>query len=104
MAMEDYDHVQPYIGCWYADATGSTYEVVAIDEDDRTIEIQYFDGTVEELDFGMWFDTPMEMVEPPEDYSGSLDIEREDYGVDISELGGTPEDWGTPTELLERFD
>jgi hypothetical protein len=25
----------------------------------------------------------IEPIEPPEDWSGSLDIEREDYGVDL---------------------
>ena len=103
MATEDFDHVQPYIGLWYTDIAGNSFEVVAIDEDDRTIEIQYFDGTVGELDFAMWFETPMEMSEPPEDYSGSLDIEREDYGVEMSELGNQ-DDWGTAVEFLERFD
>jgi hypothetical protein len=40
----------PVIGEWYRRPGGETFEVVAIDPDDRTIEIQYFDGTVEELE------------------------------------------------------
>ena len=33
---------------------GSLFEVVAFDDDDGTIEIQYFDGTVEEMDIEDW--------------------------------------------------
>ena len=37
----------PVIGSWYRKRGGETFEVVAIDAKDRTIEIQYFDGAVE---------------------------------------------------------
>lgn len=75
----------PVIGDWYRSVTGEIYEVVALDEDDGTVEIQYFDGSVEEYDLETWFEMVLEPVEPPEDWSGSLDIEREDYGVDLDE-------------------
>jgi len=45
---------QPGIGDWYRLNGGSLFEVVALDDDDGTIEIQYFDGTVEELDIEDW--------------------------------------------------
>ena len=35
----------PSIGAWYRHTGGDSFEVVAFDEDDGTIEIQYFDGT-----------------------------------------------------------
>ena len=44
----------PDIGEWHQDQAGNRFEVVAVDEDDRTIEIQHFDGTIEELDFVTW--------------------------------------------------
>jgi len=78
----------PVIGDWYRNITGENYEVVAIDEDDGTVEIQYFDGSLEELDLETWFETVFEPIEPPEDWSGSLDIEREDYGVDLEDNPG----------------
>ena len=46
--------VQPAIGEWYRFLDGDEFEVVAIDEDDGTIEVQYFDGTVEELESADW--------------------------------------------------
>ena len=45
---------QPAIGDWYRLNGGALFEVVALDEDDGTIEIQYFDGTVEEMDVEDW--------------------------------------------------
>ncbi|MCG8434532.1 MAG: hypothetical protein MJA83_10915 [Gammaproteobacteria bacterium] len=98
--MTESEPVQPYVGSWYRSATGETFEVVAIDEDDATVEIQHFDGTVEEIDFDTWSEVSMEMIEPPEDWSGSLDIEREDYGVDLSD--GPNEEWDSPLDYLDR--
>ena len=81
----------PAIGEWYRHAGGDSFEVVAYDEDDGTIEIQYFDGTVEELDVedweAQWADHALESAEPPEDWSGSVDVEPTDdsaTGADIS--------------------
>ena len=46
---------QPGIGDWYRQKEGGAlFEVVAFDDDDGTIEIQYFDGTVEEMDVEDW--------------------------------------------------
>lgn len=90
----------PTIGDWYKDESGNTFEVVAFDEDEGTIEIQYFDGAIEELELDSWQDLVIQPIEPPEDWSGSLDIEREDYGVDL-ELS-SPVDWNSPLDGLER--
>ncbi|NIP72654.1 MAG: hypothetical protein GWO16_06300 [Gammaproteobacteria bacterium] len=73
----------PTVGDWYRHETGGTFEVVALDEDEGCVEIQYFDGSVEELDLDAWEELDIQPVEPPEDWSGSLDIEPEDYGVDL---------------------
>ena len=56
---------------------------VALDDDATTVEIQHYDGAIEELDFDSWDEMEIIMIEAPEDWSGSLDIEREDYGVDL---------------------
>lgn len=78
-------HYPPFIGDWYRNLKGEIFEVVALDEDEGTVEIQYFDGSLEELEMDSWNEQFIEPVEPPEDWSGSLDIEREDYGVDLDE-------------------
>ncbi len=72
----------PSIGDWYRLNGGESFEIVAVDADDGTIDIQYFDGTLEEMDREDWdaqlADGALEAAEAPEDWSGSVDIERDD--------------------------
>lgn len=69
----------PGIGDWYRLSAGQLFEVVAVDDDDGTIEIQYFDGTVEEMDVedweSQWDEGGLEAAQAPEDWSGSVDVE-----------------------------
>ena len=90
----------PRIGDWYADPQGQLFEVVAIDPDDATVEVQYFDGTVEELDTDSWEEMRPRPSEPPEDWSGSMDMEREDYGVDMDDNDRGL--WANPLDELDR--
>lgn len=89
----------PQIGDWYQNASKDSFEIVALDNDEATVEIQYFDGTVEEVDLDSWRELEIQSIEPPEDWSGSMDIEREDYGVDL-ELTA-PNDHINPLDELE---
>jgi hypothetical protein len=72
----------PEIGSWYRVSGGESFEVVALDEDDGTIEVQYFDGTVEEMDLEDWgvrhCAGEIEEAEAPDDWSGSVDVDSED--------------------------
>ena len=79
--------VDPIIGNWYRNQeTGNDFEVVAIDEDAQTIEIQYFDGELEELDLDAWYDLVIESIEAPEDWSGPYDeMESDDLGYEEEE-------------------
>ena len=84
---------QPSIGNWYRQKEGGTlFEVVAYDDDDGTIEIQYFDGTVEEMDTedweSQWADRALEAAEPPEDWTGSVDVESSDDSATGSDISG----------------
>ena len=73
---------QPEIGAWYRLRGGESFEVVAVDEDEGKIEMQSFDGTVEEMDIEDWdaqrASGEIENAEAPEDWSGSVDVEDED--------------------------
>jgi len=89
----------PVIGSWYRKPGGETFEVVAIDTDDRTIEIQYFDGAVEELDLEDWVEEEIALTEAPEDWTGSVDVEPEDYPV---EREATSTTWDDPLTSLDR--
>jgi hypothetical protein len=91
--------ISPTVGSWYRHENGELFEVVAIDEDDATAEIQYFDGTIEELDFDTWEEMQIEEAEAPEDWSGSVDVDEED----LEELADKPnEEFDDPLEYLDR--
>jgi hypothetical protein len=55
---------------------------VAIDDEEGTIDIQHFDGTVEEMDRedweAQWEDGVLEAAEAPEDWTGSVDVESDE--------------------------
>jgi hypothetical protein len=90
---------QPRIGDWYQTTSGDNFEIVALDDDEAAMEIQYYDGAVEEIDFDSWNEMEVQPIEPPEDWAGSFDIDREDYGVDL-ELNN-PNDNINPLDDLE---
>jgi len=74
--------IKPIVGQWYRGGTDELFEVVAIDHQDQTIEIQFFDGSVTEIDFDAWNeqlrDELLEAADAPEDWSGAVDVEVED--------------------------
>jgi hypothetical protein len=68
----------PEIGRWYRDPNGNLFEVVAVDDQDGSIEMQHFDGTLEESEPEGWLAMHAETAAAPEDWSGSVDINDED--------------------------
>jgi hypothetical protein len=73
----------PEIGVWYIDLQlKQQFEVVAFDDSERTIEIQYVDGEVSEIDLEAWRQLPVELAAAPEDWSASYELEREDNPFD----------------------
>jgi hypothetical protein len=68
----------PEVGSWFRVGDGKTFEVVAVDDKDRTVDIQHFDGTIEELDVDSWREMAAEPIDAPEDWSGSMDVDTED--------------------------
>ncbi len=69
----------PAIGNWFRRPNGTLFEVVAVDEEDGTIEIQQFDGTIGEVEIDSWPQLLVVEVSAPEDWSGSVDMDPEDY-------------------------
>ena len=100
--------MKPTIGNWYRIQAGDSFEVVAYDEDDGTIELQYFDGTVEEMDIEDWQaeqeNGALEEVEPPEDWTGSVDVDPEEDDVRGALGYGDDDDRRQSTNKLEGLD
>ena len=75
------DELEPVAGNWYTHRDkGQTFRVIAVDEDNDLIEIQYFDGDLEEIESDAWYDMDLEIAEPPEDERGPLDDTTTDDG------------------------
>ena len=72
----------PTIGHWFRRPNGTLFEVVAIDVDADTVEIQQFDGTIDEYEMERWNDLLLIEVSAPEDWSGSVDMDPEDFKTD----------------------
>ncbi len=72
-----------------------------MDDLDGTIEMQHFDGTIEESEPEDWLAINAEPAEAPEDWSGSVDINVED-------LPGSHQplfiDWQSRIEMIDDLD
>ena len=90
----------PAIGNWFRRPNGNIFEVVAVDEEDGTIEIQQFDGTIGEVEIENWPQMLLVEVSAPEDWSGSVDMDPEDF-VGRSE-NDMPNGFHDPLAFLDK--
>ncbi len=83
----------PVIGHWYKDVENDlTFQVVAIDENDDAIEVQYLNGDIGEYDNESWYNSTFDYVEDPEDWSAPYDdLETDDLGYTDTDLHLKPE-------------
>ena len=88
------NRLPPIVGNWYSHRDkGALFQVVALDEDAGTVEIQEFDGGLDELDFDEWQALSVDSAAQPEDWSGPVDdVEPDEFGyTDLSaEDGASP--------------
>jgi hypothetical protein len=76
------------VGSWYSTVDGESLKVVAFDRDEEVIEVQFYDGTIEEYDLDDWEELAAKPIAPPEDWAGSYDVGSDDYGVDLDRPAG----------------
>ncbi len=93
----------PIVGNWYQRLDkGQEFTVVAFDEDARLVEMQHFDGDLEEMDLDTWYQLEILPIEEPENWSGPFDV------GEIDDLTGTevtdtpPEDWNEPLDEIAK--
>jgi hypothetical protein len=61
----------PIEGNWYCRLDKEEdFMVVDVNEEVGTVDIQYLDGDIEELDIGEWNEMDLEEIEVPEDWPG----------------------------------
>lgn len=95
--------LDPIIGNWYRHLDkGQMFRVIAFDDSDATIELQHFDGDIEEVSLIVWRTMDLEVSEAPEDWTGPMDdIEPDDLGYS-SETVMSNEDWSAPLQEVRR--
>jgi len=93
--------VDPIIGTWYCHFDkGQRFFVVAVDERARTVNVQHFDGDVEEFDLTTWYQLDIDVCEAPENWAGPFDIDNvDDLGTEITDTRAS--DWNEPLSEFE---
>ena len=86
------------VGQWYQ-ADGTLFEIVAVDVDNETVLVQQFDGTLEDYDFESWMELGAKPTAEPEDWSGAMDIDREDFLSDNDMM--QPDRGSDPLDFLD---
>jgi len=86
------NRLPPIIGNWYSHRDkGAIFQVVALDEDTGTIELQEFDGGIDEVDLDEWRQLTIDAAEQPEDWGGPLDdVEPDEFGYTDLDEGVEP--------------
>ncbi len=94
---------QPAVGDWYKNSLGQTFEVVAIDEDEETVEVQFYDGEVEEYEMETWRMLEIIPAVAPKDWSAPYDdIDKDDLGYHDAAV--RPADWSNPLDDVDRLE
>lgn len=90
--------IDPIAGNWYYHLDkGQRFFVVEVDEEQGLVELQHFDGDVEEISLEDWAGQDIELGEEPQSWSGPIDIaETDDLGTEITDTA--PEDWVEPEQ------
>jgi len=98
------NELDPLPDQWYTHLDkGQRFYVTAIDEPNGTVEIQHFDGDIEEFSLEEWRELDIELCEAPENWAGALDIaEQDDFGTEITDTSA--DDWDSPQQEFRSPD
>lgn len=99
----------PKIGNWYKNVEeDQSFEVVAFDEDEELVQIQYESGELAELDLESWDQSPILPIENPEDWDGpyeDTDLTDDDQvSRRRTAMNDDKEDWDDEDEEAEEMD
>lgn len=75
---------RPVVGNWYRRADRpQAFRIVAIDSAAGTIDVEYYDGTVDEWPVTHWLSLDIEAADAPGDWTGPFDdLEQDDIEAD----------------------
>jgi hypothetical protein len=85
---------EPAPGQWYENLEeNENFRVLSVDEDAETVEIEYLDGDIEEIDLDAWAELDLDKIEEPEGWAGSDQVvEGDDDDDDDEDLDETWDD------------
>ena len=70
---------EPVPGQWYENIEEEeSFRVLTVDEDSETVEIEYLDGDIEEIDLEAWHEMDLDRTEEPEGWSETDEDEEEE--------------------------
>ena len=79
------------------------FQIVALDENAGTIEIQEFDGGLDELDLDEWRTLLVDTAAQPEDWGGPLDdVEPDEFGY--TDMTGRRFKASSPEEAITTWE
>ena len=92
--------LRPVIGQWYQDSrTSALFEIVAWDPDENTVQLQYLDGEIADMDLESWGDLVLLPAAAPEDWRTAFELD-DDACVD-PDAAFHPPAWGSPLAGVE---
>lgn len=92
--------VDPRVGNWYQHLDkGQSFEVIAVDDEEGMVEIQTFNGTLQQFDLGTWYGLDLKPIEVPEDKRVPEDDAEHDH-VGYMEVDMEPDNSSQSSEEL----
>jgi len=76
----------PVVGNWYQSLDGQLLEVITLDEDENSVEVQYFGGEIDQVEFDTWQSIIADIADQPDDWTGPYD-ELEPEALGYSDTG-----------------
>ena len=90
---------EPTAGQWYENIEeNESFRVLSVDEDAETVEIEYLDGDIEEIDLDAWAELDLDKIDEPEGWAGGDDDEDDDDDEDEDEDDDLDETWDDDDE------
>ena len=93
----------PILDNWYQDeATSRSFRVVAVDDENDSIEVQYSNGDIGGFDFASWDESLFFPIEAPEDWAAPFDdVELDDLGYSDPDIHGRDRGESTLDDFLD---
>ncbi len=66
--------IEPIAGSWYENVREKKlFQVITVNEAEGTVDIQNFDGNLDEMALEDWYEMDLSLTDSPEDVSGVYD-------------------------------